>query len=51
MMVMPSGISAPPPSPWSVRQMISTVIDEANPESTDPTRKIVKPVRYTLRRP
>ena len=42
MMVMPSGISAPPPSPWSVRQTISTVIDGANPDSTDPTRKIAK---------
>ena len=45
MIVMPSGISAPPPRPWSVRAAISTVIDGANPESTDPTRKIVSPVR------
>ena len=45
MMVMPSGISAPPPSPWSVRQTISAVIDDESPESTDPTRKIASPVR------
>src|SRR4029450_3929597 len=31
MMVMPSGMRAPPPSPWSVRQTISAVIEGANP--------------------
>jgi hypothetical protein len=51
MIVMPSGMSAPPPSPWSVRHAISIAIDVERPESTEPTRKIASPVRYTLRRP
>jgi hypothetical protein len=45
MIVMPSGISAPPPRPWRVRKMISAVIDDDNPERTEPIRKIVSPVR------
>jgi hypothetical protein len=42
MIVMPSGISMPPPSPWRTRKVISISIDEAAAQSADPkvNRKI-----------
>ena len=50
MTVMPSGISAPPPSPWSVRHAISIAIDVERAESTSHEENR-EPVRNTLRRP
>ena len=37
--VMPSGISMPPPKPWRTRKEISEPADQASPESTEPLTK------------
>ena len=43
-------ISPPPPSPWSARNAISSVIPCASPHSAEPTRKITSaPCSTTLR--
>ena len=36
MIVMPSGISMPPPRPWKTRNRISMLIEVAVAHSTDP---------------
>ena len=39
MIVMPSGISMPPPRPWSTRKVISISIDCAAAQSAEPSVK------------
>jgi hypothetical protein len=41
--VMPSGTSAPAPSPWTARKTMSWVIEVARPHKTDPPRNARMP--------
>ena len=51
MIVIPTGWMAPAPTPWINRNKISDGIDQAKPQSTEPTRKIAMPKSSTGRRP
>ena len=50
-MVMAVGWTAPAPIPCASRKTISDGIDQANPQSSEPKRKIAIPASMTLLRP
>ena len=50
-MVIPTGWTAPAPTPWTRRKTISDGIDQAKPQRSEPTRKIPIPDRMTALRP
>jgi len=50
-MVIAVGWTAPAPTPWTSRNAISDGIDQANPQSSEPTRKIAIPTCITVLRP
>jgi hypothetical protein len=49
--VMPTGITAPPPSPCRTRKAISEPADQAAPASAEPARKAVTALKKTRRAP
>ena len=44
-MIMPVGISIPPPRPWSTRNTMSESIDQAKPHSNEPSVKSTSEMR------
>ena len=50
-MVMPMGWMAPAPTPCTSRNRIIDGIDQANPHSSEPNRKIAMPESITFFRP
>ncbi len=48
---MPTGCTAPAPTPWISRKAISEGIDQAKPQRSEPKRKIAIPERMTVLRP
>jgi hypothetical protein len=48
---MPIGCTAPAPMPWMARAAISTGMDHAAPESTEPSRNTPMPKNITGLRP
>ena len=46
-----SGINPPAPSPWTARKTTSSGMFWDNPQSAEPTRKIVIAIRINGRRP
>ena len=50
-MVMPIGWIAPAPTPCTSRNTIIDGIDQANPHSIEPNRKIAMPTSITVLRP
>jgi hypothetical protein len=47
MMIWARGMIMPPPTPWSTRNRISSVIEVDRPQSSDPTVKTVREMRNT----
>ena len=45
--VIPTGMSMPPPSPCNTRNVINTVEFHANPESTEPPTNNTIEIRYS----
>ena len=50
-MVIATGCMPPAPTPWMSRKQIMAGIDQANPASTEPKRKIPMEARITGLRP
>ena len=50
-MVIAMGCTAPAPSPWTARNAMSAGMDQANPQSTEPSAKSPMPSSTTGLRP
>ena len=48
---MPTGCTAPAPTPWISRKAIIEGIDQAKPHRIEPRRKIARPASITFLRP
>ena len=44
-MIIPVGISMPPPRPWRTRNAISELVDQAKPQSSEPSVKRTSEIR------
>ena len=49
--IMPNGISMPPPTPWITRKITSSVVEEERPHSADPAVNSTSEVRNISRVP
>ena len=49
--IIPSGISIPPPTPWTTRKMISSVAEVEMPQSIDPPVNSTSEITYIRRAP